>query len=112
MGRLQNNPPIGWVHPKSTHERPLAWGNKNRKKASRAAIIQQNEWNNFFHLSEQIFIHLFLSSFFFLFGSSPSLKFHHVPVFGCEDILMGIESDYKKKSFRLERKPGNKKIRA
>ncbi len=29
MGRLQNNPPIGWVHPKPTHARPLAWGNKN-----------------------------------------------------------------------------------
>jgi hypothetical protein len=28
IGRLQNNPPIGWVHPKSTHEHPLAWGNK------------------------------------------------------------------------------------
>jgi hypothetical protein len=28
MGRLQNNPSIGWVHPKSTHARPLAWGNK------------------------------------------------------------------------------------
>jgi hypothetical protein len=29
MGRLQNNPSIGWVHPKSTHVHPLAWGNKN-----------------------------------------------------------------------------------
>ncbi len=28
MGRLQNNPSIGWVHPKSTHAHPLAWGNK------------------------------------------------------------------------------------
>jgi hypothetical protein len=28
MDRLQNNPPIGWVHPKSTHACPLAWGNK------------------------------------------------------------------------------------
>jgi hypothetical protein len=28
MSRLQNNPSIGWVHPKSTHARPLAWGNK------------------------------------------------------------------------------------
>ncbi len=28
MGRLQNNPSIGWVDPKSTHDRPLAWGNK------------------------------------------------------------------------------------
>ncbi len=26
MGTLQNNPSIGWMHPKSTHARPLAWG--------------------------------------------------------------------------------------
>jgi hypothetical protein len=29
MGRLQNTPSIGWVHPKSPHMCPLAWGNKN-----------------------------------------------------------------------------------
>jgi hypothetical protein len=29
MGRFPNNPSIGWVHPTSTHVRPLAWGNKN-----------------------------------------------------------------------------------
>jgi len=28
MGRFQNNPSIGWVHPKSTHACPLAWTNK------------------------------------------------------------------------------------
>jgi hypothetical protein len=28
MGRLQNNPSRGWVHPKSTHAHPLAWANK------------------------------------------------------------------------------------
>jgi hypothetical protein len=28
MDRLQNNLSIGWVHPKSTHAHPLAWGNK------------------------------------------------------------------------------------
>jgi hypothetical protein len=28
MGRLQNNPSIGWVHPKYTHACPLAWDNK------------------------------------------------------------------------------------
>jgi hypothetical protein len=27
MGRFQNNPSIEWVHPKSTHMHPLAWGN-------------------------------------------------------------------------------------
>jgi hypothetical protein len=26
MGRFQNNPSIEWVHPKSTHAHPLAWG--------------------------------------------------------------------------------------
>jgi hypothetical protein len=31
MGRLQNNPSIGWVHPKSTHARPLAWGNNHNE---------------------------------------------------------------------------------
>jgi hypothetical protein len=29
MGGLQNNPSIGWVQPKSTHARSLAWGNNN-----------------------------------------------------------------------------------
>jgi hypothetical protein len=29
MGRPQNNPSIGWVHPKSKHVHPLTWGNKN-----------------------------------------------------------------------------------
>jgi len=28
MGRCQNNPSIGWMHPKSTHAHPLPWGNK------------------------------------------------------------------------------------
>jgi len=28
MGILQNNPSIGWVHPKSTHACPLACANK------------------------------------------------------------------------------------
>jgi hypothetical protein len=28
MRRLQNNPSSGWVHPKSTHARPLAWAKK------------------------------------------------------------------------------------
>jgi len=32
MGRLQNNPSIGWVHPKSTHVCPLAWGNNKIHK--------------------------------------------------------------------------------
>jgi hypothetical protein len=32
MGRFQNNPSIGWVHPILTHVCPLAWGNKNVKK--------------------------------------------------------------------------------
>jgi hypothetical protein len=32
MGRFQNNPSIGWVHPKSTHACPLAQDNKKPKK--------------------------------------------------------------------------------
>jgi hypothetical protein len=32
MGRLQNNPSIEWVHPKSTHAHPLAWGNNKKLK--------------------------------------------------------------------------------
>ncbi len=32
MGRLQNNLSIGWVHPRSTHDRPLTWGNENSKE--------------------------------------------------------------------------------
>ncbi len=32
MGRLQNNPSIRWVHPKSTHAHPLTWGNKKGAK--------------------------------------------------------------------------------
>jgi hypothetical protein len=43
MGRLQNNPSIGWVIPKSTHVRPsLAWGNnkENIKQAKKIDCIQ------------------------------------------------------------------------
>ncbi len=29
MGTLQNNQSIGWMHPNSTHARPLAWGTTN-----------------------------------------------------------------------------------
>jgi len=32
MGGLENNPSIEWVHPKSTHACPLAWGNNNGGK--------------------------------------------------------------------------------
>jgi hypothetical protein len=28
MGRFQNNPSMGWLHPKFTHAHPLAWANK------------------------------------------------------------------------------------
>jgi hypothetical protein len=33
-GRLQNNPSIGKVHPKSTQACPLAWGNRKRETPS------------------------------------------------------------------------------
>jgi hypothetical protein len=32
MGRFQNNPSIGWVHPKSAQVHPLARGNKKNVK--------------------------------------------------------------------------------
>ncbi len=35
MGRFHNNPSIGWVHTKSTHVHPLAWGNNNIRFAYR-----------------------------------------------------------------------------
>jgi hypothetical protein len=38
MGRLQNNPSIGWVHPKSTHAHPLAWGNNHDHPVDGLAI--------------------------------------------------------------------------
>jgi hypothetical protein len=28
MGRFQNNPSLGWLHPKFAHAHPLAWANK------------------------------------------------------------------------------------
>jgi hypothetical protein len=31
MVGFQNNPSIGWVHQKSTHAHPLAWGNNQVK---------------------------------------------------------------------------------
>jgi hypothetical protein len=41
MGRLQNNPSIGWVHPKSTHAHPLAWGNNYHDMS-----IMGKKWEN------------------------------------------------------------------
>jgi hypothetical protein len=38
MGRLQNNPSTGWVHPKLTHACPLAWGNRKYLKRKRRMI--------------------------------------------------------------------------
>jgi hypothetical protein len=49
MDRLQNNPSIRWVHPKSTHAHPLTWGNKNGGPISQmGALFQAREIN---HLS-------------------------------------------------------------
>jgi hypothetical protein len=39
MGRLQNNPSIGWVHPKSTHECRLTWGNNNA-----TIVVTKHNW--------------------------------------------------------------------
>jgi hypothetical protein len=38
MGRLQNNPSIGWVHPKSTHARLSDCGNKNLKDLEKISL--------------------------------------------------------------------------
>jgi hypothetical protein len=38
MGRFQNNPSIGCVHPKSTHAHPLAWGNKKKQGTLSACL--------------------------------------------------------------------------
>jgi hypothetical protein len=47
MGRFQNNPSIGWVHPKSTHDvRPLAWGNKNMIKYAKN-MSQGSHYHNY-----------------------------------------------------------------
>jgi hypothetical protein len=32
MGKLQNNPSIEWVQPKSTHVHPLTWGNQKMEE--------------------------------------------------------------------------------
>ncbi len=45
MGRFQNNPSIGWVHPKSISVCPLAWGNNKStllkfKKKKNKTIVQ------------------------------------------------------------------------
>jgi hypothetical protein len=38
MGRVQNNPSIGWVHPKSIHACLLVRGNKKPKKNNQKAL--------------------------------------------------------------------------
>jgi hypothetical protein len=42
---LQNNRSIGWVHPKSTHEHPLGWGNKKIEELH----LQLHTWKSLFH---------------------------------------------------------------
>jgi hypothetical protein len=43
MGRLQNNPSIEWVQPKSTHVNPLTWGNK---KMEENELFHNSFYNN------------------------------------------------------------------
>ncbi len=45
MGRLQNNPSIRWVHPKSTHAHPLTWGDK--KTGARFSVTGQRGQETF-----------------------------------------------------------------
>jgi hypothetical protein len=40
MGRFQNNPSSGWMHPKSTHAHPLTWANKKLTKKPITLSIQ------------------------------------------------------------------------
>jgi hypothetical protein len=40
MGTFQNNPSIGWLHPKSTHAHPLAWANKKLTRKPITLSIQ------------------------------------------------------------------------
>ncbi len=41
LGRFQNNPSIGWLHPKFTHAHPLAWTNKKLAPKPITLSIQQ-----------------------------------------------------------------------
>ncbi len=66
MGRFQNYPSMGWVHPKCTHAHPLAWGNnkttfifRKKKKHETLSICWQNALtfqiaNSFSFLSSKI----------------------------------------------------------
>ncbi len=40
MGRFQNNPSIGWLHPKFTHAHPLTWTNKELTRKPITLSIQ------------------------------------------------------------------------
>jgi hypothetical protein len=48
MGKLQNNPSIEWVHPKSTLTPPLAWGNKKSRHFSACWAFPMAAWNFYF----------------------------------------------------------------
>jgi hypothetical protein len=41
MGRFQNNPSIGWLHPKFVHAHPLAWANKKLTRKPITLSISQ-----------------------------------------------------------------------
>jgi hypothetical protein len=56
MGRFQNNPSIGWVQPKSTQVRPLAWGNKKNVKI----FIIGVKWTNAVPFAASTLITLFV----------------------------------------------------
>jgi hypothetical protein len=49
MGRLQNNPSIGWLHQKSTHACPLAWGNNNIWRKNNVKVGFEQELSKCFH---------------------------------------------------------------
>jgi hypothetical protein len=71
MGRFQNNPSIGWVHPKSTHPSPLVWGNNNWKKIEKKISVDLTKFYSlvfFFGKIHQIF--------FFVFTQNMSLSYN------------------------------------
>jgi hypothetical protein len=46
MGRLQNNPSIGWVHPKFTHGCPLTWAIKRTKNFGKPSQKTKQNYDN------------------------------------------------------------------
>jgi hypothetical protein len=46
MGRLQDSPSTGWVHPKSTHAQPLPWANNKKLTHKCITLFIQPTFNS------------------------------------------------------------------